>query len=94
MLPSFCYCCSCSKAIARQDTAGWVRNCHKNTTNHTFDQCRIGFPWPNGDDSVEPKYNEGGWMYDCFANEKIDNYWGPRLREKMIERGFMKPPGI
>lgn len=39
-----------SKAIARQDTAGWIKNCHSNFTGKGFDQCRLGIPWPEGED--------------------------------------------
>jgi hypothetical protein len=75
-----------SKAIARQDTAGWVRNCHQNFTG--FDQCRIGYPWPRGSDEVVKADNDG-WNYNCYAHEKIDDYWGPRLQEKLKEIGFL-----
>jgi hypothetical protein len=79
-----------SKAIARQDTAGWIKNCHSNYTSESFDQCRIGFPWPNGDDSIEIKTDQHGWKYNCFINEKVEKYWGPRLRENLRERGILK----
>eukprot|EP00934_Nitzschia_sp_Nitz4_P004529 Nitzschia sp. Nitz4//scaffold12_size214221//122547//124958//NITZ4_001507-RA/size214221-processed-gene-0.354-mRNA-1//-1//CDS//3329535041//4519//frame0 len=79
-----------SKAVARQDTAGWVQNCHSNYTDKT-DSCRLGFAWPPGEDSkknVRP-HDDNGWNYNCFAHEHVDSYWGPKLRSKLQERGFL-----
>jgi hypothetical protein len=81
---SFLHLAFYSKAIARQDTAGWIMNCHSNYSKG-FDQCRIGFPWPNGDDSG-PTHNADGWNYDCFVNPKVENYWVPRLEKALAER--------
>ena len=76
-----------SKAIARQDTAGWVRNCHKNYTKGGL--CRLGYPWPDGGDPDNgPQWNEDGWKYNCYVNDKIDNFWAPRLEAKMKEYGI------
>jgi hypothetical protein len=74
-----------SKAVARQDTAGWVKNCHTNYTGQTFDQCRLGIPWPDGEDEInhQSPHNEEGWLYDCYVNKRIDNFWGPRLRAEL-----------
>lgn len=74
-----------SKAIARQDTAGWKGNCHKDGKG--FDQCRIGFPWP--EDGSSATYDSDGWEYNCYVNHRIDEYWAPRLQAKLKERGFL-----
>ncbi|KAG7346686.1 glycosyltransferase family 92 protein [Nitzschia inconspicua] len=74
-----------AKAIARQDTAGWKRNCHKDGS--PIDQCRIGFPWP--EDGSNRTYNEDGWNYNCYVNPRIDNYWAPLLKNKLKEMGFL-----
>jgi hypothetical protein len=76
-----------SKAIARQDTANWKGNCHAD--RHSSDQCRIGFPWPEGAEDAEEKSNAEGWEYNCYVNEKIDKFWAPKLQAKMEEQGFM-----
>jgi hypothetical protein len=81
------FCFFFSKAVAHQDTAGWLENCHKNFTG--FDQCRIGFPWPEGSEKSNKTYNEDGWQYNCYVNERIDNLWAPRLQAKLKERGFL-----
>jgi hypothetical protein len=78
-----------SKAIARQDTTGWYQNCHKD--HKGFDQCRIGFPWPEGEDENHhtSDHNDEGFNYDCYVNERIDNFWAPQLEAKLKERGFL-----
>jgi hypothetical protein len=80
-----------SKAVARQDTANWERNCHKNYTGRSFDQCRLGIPWPDGEDDThhQSPHNEEGWLYDCYINKRIDNYWGPKLRAQLKEIGLL-----
>jgi hypothetical protein len=75
-----------SKAIARQDTAGWKRNCHKD--GNPIDQCRIGFPWP--EDGSNRTNDDEGWKYNCYVNPRIDNYWSPLLKNKLKEMGFLK----
>eukprot|EP00980_Cylindrotheca_fusiformis_P011584 scaffold2744_cov136-Cylindrotheca_fusiformis.AAC.1 len=75
-----------SKAVAHQDTAGWIRNCHKNFS--AFSLCRLGYPYPEGsDETTGPQWNEGGWKYNCYVNKKIDNYWAPLLESKLQELG-------
>jgi hypothetical protein len=74
-----------SKAIARQDTAGWEQNCHKDFDG--FDQCRIGFPWP--EDGSSRTHDSDGWEYNCYVNPRIDDYWAPRLKAKLKEQGFL-----
>eukprot|EP00934_Nitzschia_sp_Nitz4_P004027 Nitzschia sp. Nitz4//scaffold63_size106090//11063//13423//NITZ4_004379-RA/size106090-processed-gene-0.117-mRNA-1//1//CDS//3329555942//4017//frame0 len=78
-----------SKAIARQDTTGWMKNCHANYSDS--ETCRIGFPWPEGEDENSHKstHDANGWLYNCFVNGQIDNHWGPLLQGKLKERGFM-----
>ena len=78
---------SCSKAVARQDTTGWIQNCHTNYTG--IDQCRLGFPWPAGAEKAGIEANKDGWLYNCYVNEKVETYWGPRLREKLKAQGWM-----
>ena len=74
-----------SKAVARQDTAAWEKNCRHG--EHGFDQCRIGFPWP--EDGSNRTYDDEGWEYNCYVNPKVESYWAPLLKAKLIEQGFM-----
>jgi len=75
-----------SKSIARQDTAGWKKNCHKNKKG--FDICRIGFPWP--EDGTNSTSDKNGWEYNCYVNPRIDNYWAPQVKAKLSDLG-LKP---
>jgi len=74
-----------SKAIARQDTAGWKKNCHNNTNK--FDLCRIGIPFP--DDDSNATCDKNGWEYNCYVNPRIENYWVPLVEAELKEMGFM-----
>jgi len=74
-----------SKAIARQDTAGWKKNCHNNTKK--FDICRIGIPFP--DDHSNVTCDKSGWEYNCYVNPRIENYWVPLVKAKLKKMGFL-----
>lgn len=74
-----------TKAIARQDTAAWKKNCHKD--GRPIDQCRIGFPWP--EEGADRDYDNDGWKYNCYVNPRIDNYWAPMLQERLKEMGYL-----
>ena len=62
-----------TKALATQDTSGWQERCKGLRRGY----CRVGRAYPF-DDSNATKDAEG-WLYNCYVNEKIDNYWVPRL---------------
>lgn len=50
--------------------------------------CHIGFPFPliaNKADTSN-KMRDDGWAYNCFLNEKIENYWWPKLVEAVKQR--------
>lgn len=74
-----------SKSIARQDTVGWKKNCHEGLKG--FDQCRIGFPWP--EDGSNATSDENGWEYNCYVNPRIENFWAPKVKAKLKEMGVM-----
>ncbi len=80
-----------SKAVARQDTAGWERNCHVNHTGGAFDQCRLGIPWPDGQDenNNHGHHNDDGWLYDCYVNKRIEDFWGPKLYNQLSDAGLI-----
>ena len=75
-----------SKSIARQDTAGWKINCQEGKQG--FDQCRIGFPWP--EDGSNKKSDKNGWEYNCYVNPRVENYWAPMVKARLKEMGFME----
>jgi len=74
-----------TKAVARQDTAGWEKACHISNLAKPKKQqamCRLGVPWPNGDDTGD-NATADGWAYNCYVNEKVENHFVPALQEKL-----------
>eukprot|EP00537_Pseudo-nitzschia_pungens_P009272 CAMPEP_0172380020 /NCGR_PEP_ID=MMETSP1060-20121228/70226_1 /TAXON_ID=37318 /ORGANISM="Pseudo-nitzschia pungens, Strain cf. cingulata" /LENGTH=784 /DNA_ID=CAMNT_0013107767 /DNA_START=170 /DNA_END=2524 /DNA_ORIENTATION=+ len=69
-----------SKAIATQDTAGWQTRC---TGEMKRGQCRIGVPYPSLNASGTELKDSEGWLYNCYVNPKIENYWVPLLDEEL-----------
>jgi hypothetical protein len=67
-----------TKAIATQDTAGWQTSC-KGEQKGT---CRVGYAYPKEAGGNVTK-DEDGWLYNCMVNQKIEQYWVPRLEESM-----------
>ena len=69
-----------TKSIATQDTAGWQTRC-KGLAKRGW--CRIGVPFPPAKESAVIENNatkdEEGWLYNCYVNPKIENYWVPLL---------------
>ena len=73
-----------TKAVARQDTVGWLEACMDKYKGSLM--CRIGVPFP--DDYDEAKHGTGdekGWAYNCYPNKKVDNYWAPLLSKAINE---------
>jgi hypothetical protein len=67
-----------TKAIATQDTAGWQTSC-KGEQKGT---CRVGYAFPK-DNGGNVTKDADGWLYNCMVNQKIEQYWVPRLEESM-----------
>ena len=74
-----------TKAIATQDTSGWLETC---TSTSKRGSCRIGNPWPKGYDEFNSNatLDETGWKYNCYVNEKIDDYYVPLLEKSMMDK--------
>ncbi len=68
-----------TKAIATQDTAGWEARCTGQKKSGT---CRIGNPYPDGVSANVTKDAEG-WLYNCYVNPKIENFWVPKLEQEL-----------
>jgi len=50
--------------------------------------CKLGFPFPEGKDLSSGTVEvEGGYLANCFINDKIENYWVPRLEAALRNRG-------
>lgn len=70
-----------TKSVVEDQTRRYTRTC-KDINQHT--QCKLGFPWPNGEVSLTHTTNKEGFFYNCFIDDKIETYWVPRLRDEMI----------
>ena len=88
-----------SKAIARQDTAGWEMACHTKALERPKKirgLCRLGVPWPEpwpeDPERAPTKSTEEGWMYNCFVNPKAEKVFAPRLRQALEVRAPMLGP--
>lgn len=70
-----------TKAIARQDTAGWMDVC-KVKKYGKGGTCRIGVPYPQDyDEARDGEGNAEGWAYNCYINRKTEDHWVPLLEE-------------
>ena len=71
-----------TKAVAVQDTVAWEKVCHINVTKLPKRQqglCRLGVPWPKDHDMSKPNATEEGWAFNCYVNEKVEDYFIPKL---------------
>ncbi|GKY94748.1 hypothetical protein MPSEU_000440200 [Mayamaea pseudoterrestris] len=77
-----------TKTIKPDQTNRWRGHCHKD-----FDKkwlgCLVAVPWPNstkkkGDDA----YDQDGLSYNCFVNQRIEDYWLPKLTEALASRNM------
>jgi len=66
-----------AKAVAYQDTGKWDEVC-----KHDKGFCRLGNPYPPGAYEAKIKVDEEGWTYNCWVNEKVENYWVPKLLDE------------
>jgi hypothetical protein len=79
-----------TKAVATQDTVGWERVCHvdniKEADPNTQGLCRLGVPWPKDAGQDRTIGTSEGWAYNCYINEKVENYFVPKLVEVLKEK--------
>jgi len=78
-----------SKAVAHQDTIDWERVCHIDAQSLPYKKrglCRLGVPWPNDHDVKTRNATKDGWAFNCYVNEKVENYYVPKLEKSMKER--------
>lgn len=69
-----------AKAMATQDTSGWLEACKKYSR---YSLCRIGTPYPPGAYEANLTNDQEGWLYNCWVNKKIEETWVPQLAKAM-----------
>jgi hypothetical protein len=71
-----------TKAVARQDTAGWLFACKQGNGQKAM--CRIGTPFPNDyNETRDGSKDAKGWIYNCYINQKTEHYWAPLLQKTL-----------
>jgi len=75
-----------TKSLDYAQTLNWKNKCRFDFPRKYLG-CHVGFPWPNNTVSSTETYDKTtGWDYNCFVNQRVDDYWAPRLRQAMEER--------
>ena len=75
-----------TKTILQDQTFRYNEKCHKDFKRKWLG-CWVAYPWPNNQVKKEDKaYDANGTLYNCFVNEKVENYWVPKLRSALEER--------
>lgn len=80
-----------TKAVAHQDTSGWLRMCsieNSYAPKKKRGLCRLGVPWPKDPElaKLNATGHGKGWAYNCYPNERVENYFAPRLKEKLADK--------
>eukprot|EP00978_Attheya_sp_CCMP212_P046691 scaffold405648_cov55-Attheya_sp.AAC.1 len=73
-----------SKAVAIEDTLGWESKCKT-----LIRMCRLGTSFPRDLDQEslnETIRDDDGYVYNCYINEKIEDFWVPKLQDAMNAR--------
>ena len=89
-----------TKTKVARNMPGWKQNCKRSSFGDG--SCHLGFPVPkdiagnfvskdqskviNMEGGSVSMVGKSGYGYNCFVNEKIDDYWWPRLVEAVEKR--------
>ena len=77
-----------TKAVARQDTAGWDLACKEGNSKKAM--CRIGTPFPDShNESIHGTRDANGWIYNCYINKKTEQFWAPLLQRTLDDHGHI-----
>ena len=76
-----------TKTTVPEYTNEWETICKEGyiKPKHGHD-CRVGYPWPQNNEHNPEKATADGFKYNCFTNEKLTNFWIPKLREAIERR--------
>ncbi len=88
----YCHCvprgsvmCSLLLSLVPEYTKEWKIRCKAGWKRHG-QNCRVGFPWPQNNEKNSAKATSDGYGYNCFTNEKLSDFWVPKLRSAMHNR--------
>ena len=80
------------------DTVGWQKACRIHNSDPIDDDdgalCRLGIPWPKNpnitisrdDCAYDEAANKQSWIYNCYVNDKVENYFVPRLENSLLKQ--------
>lgn len=77
-----------TKIVTPKNSRETAKRCHYTARSDSFWSkrgCFVGFPSPNGT-AMFGKYGNDGMEYNCFVNRKVENFWLPRLKERLWQR--------
>ena len=85
IMPPTTYTVADTKAKVAQQMGSWNRKCKTSAIAEAH--CHVDFPFPAEvtqkaiESARRPKLGnrEDGYGYNCFINEKMENYWWPKL---------------
>mmetsp|Transcript_11104 Transcript_11104/g.19952 ORF Transcript_11104/g.19952 Transcript_11104/m.19952 type:complete len:225 (+) Transcript_11104:2123-2797(+) len=73
-----------TKTKVARNMLSWETRCRQSTLSEGT--CHVGFPFPKGmKPTTSMKWNDR-YGYNCFLNEKIEDYWWPKLVEAVKRR--------
>jgi hypothetical protein len=77
-----------TKTKVARNMLSWMSSCK--STRNVFNEggCLLGFPIPK--DLISEVHTkplrDDGWAYNCYLNDKIEDYWSPRLIDAIRKR--------
>ena len=75
-----------TKTTVPEYTTDWKTRCKEGYKPAHGQNCRVGFPWPQNNERSSEKGTPDGMGYNCFTNEKLSNFWIPKLHERIQKR--------
>jgi hypothetical protein len=75
-----------TKSLGTDMTADYKKRCRYDYAKK-WHGCWVAYPWPSGSDTHEKNaHDENGMEYNCHINQRVDEYWVPKLRDALALR--------
>jgi hypothetical protein len=77
-----------TKIVTWKNSRETDKRCHYSARSNPIMNkrgCFVGFPSPNGT-ALYGQHDANGMEYNCYINQKVENYWLPKLKERLRER--------
>lgn len=75
-----------TKTTVPEYTTEWKTRCKAGYKPAHGQNCRVGFPWPQNNERSPEKATIDGYGYNCFTNEKLNDFWIPKLHDAIAKR--------